>query len=550
MRLYSRLLYCMWAVLLIAVPAAGQQAAPTVTAYTTFFKGTPVGREDVTVRSDASGLTVTSQGRVGPPTNLTIEHAEFKYGPDGTPQSFELKGARDGVNASMRTTVTGTNATTEIVPSGSLTRPIAAQSILHVNGLIGSYVVLAERLGATAPGGQLRMFVVPETQIDVRVVNVQNDRMQRGNEFVNARRYEIVIANPGSDAAATVTTGTDGGLLSVRIPSQGLDVVRADLAASTSRTQIHSNPGDEPVTIPAVGFNIGATVTRPRTVPAGGRFPAVILLAGSAASDRDGYVAGIPVIGQLAGALADAGILTVRYDKRGYAASGGRAESAGLVDYADDARLVMRWVAERKDVDPKRIALVGHGDGAWIALLAASRDKRFAAVVTLAAPSRAGAEFVLEQQRQSLEAMNLTPEERARRVALQKQINAAVESGKGLADLPAEVRKQADTPWFQSLLTFNPTKVLSDVRQPLLIVHGALDRQITVDNADRLAAIAQKESDSKSIDVVVVKGVNHLLVPAITGEVREYGALPDRSVSKDVAAPIADWLTKTFATIK
>jgi uncharacterized protein len=240
----------------------------------------------------------------------------------------------------------------------------------------------------------------------------------------------------------------------------------------------------------------------------------------------------------------------VRYDKRGYAASGGRAESAGLADYAEDARLVMRWLSERKDVDPRRIALVGYGDGAWVALLAASREKRFAAIVTLAAPSSAGAEFVLEQQQQSLDALNLTPEERERRVALQKQINTAVQSGKGLADLPPEVRKQADTTWFESLLTFNPTKVLSDVKQPLLIVHGALDRQITVDHADRLAAIAQKQSDSKSIEVVVVKGVNHLLVPAITGEVREYGALPDRTVSKDVATPVANWLTRTFATIK
>jgi hypothetical protein len=37
--------------------------------------------------------------------------------------------------------------------------------------------------------------------------------------------------------------------------------VRADVAASTSRTQVYSNPGDEAVTIPAVGFNLGATLT-------------------------------------------------------------------------------------------------------------------------------------------------------------------------------------------------------------------------------------------------------------------------------------------------
>ena len=550
MRYYSRLLYCTWAFLLAAGAAEAQQPSPKPTTYTIFVRGTPVGREDVTVRSDGSGLTVTSEGRIGAPTNLTFDRAEFKYGPDGAPQSFELKGARAGVDASLRTIITGGNATTEIVPSGSLTRPISPQAILHYNGIIASYVVLAERLGSTAPGGQLRMFVLPEMQIDIRVVNVQNDRMQVGNEFLNARRYDVVIANPGQDVAGTITTGVDGGLLTVRIPSEGLDIIRADLASATSRIQMHSNPGDEAVTIPAVGFNINATLTRPRTAPAGGRFPAVILLGGSAASDRDGYVAGIPVIGQLAGALADSGILAVRYDRRGSGASGGRAESAGIGDFADDARLVMRWLGERKDIDPRRIALVGHSEGAWIALLAASRERRFAAVVTLAAPSNAGAELVLELQRQSLDQLNLSPEERARRVAMQKQINAAVQSGKGLADLPPDVRKQADTPWFQSLLTFNPAKVLSDIRQPLLIIHGAIDRQIPVEHADRLATIANKESDSQSVEVIIVKGVNHLLVPAVSGEVREYGALPDRNVSKDVSAPVAAWLTRTFADIK
>ena len=74
------------------------------------------------------------------------------------------------------------------------------------------------------------------------------------------------------------------------------------------------------------------------------------------------------------------------------------------------------------------------------------------------------------------------------------------------------------------------------MRQPLLFVHGELDKQVPVAHADRLADLARKESDSKSVEVVVVRGVNHLLVPAITGEVSEYASLTDRNVSKDVTA--------------
>jgi pimeloyl-ACP methyl ester carboxylesterase len=551
MRPFLRLLYCTCAFLLLGPAAAGaQQAATGATGYTTFVRGTPIGREDVTVRSDANGVTVTSEGRLGAPANLTIRRAEFRYGPDWVPQLFELNGTLNGGEVTIRTTVAGNTATTQSTQTGTTTLAINRQAMLHANGVVGAYAALAHRLGVVAPGSEIRTYVVPQSEIGVRLVNVQNERMQLGTEFLNARRYDLIFQNPGTNTAVTVTTGVDGNLLSVRIPSQGVDIVRVDLAGVTTRLSVHSNPGDEAVTIPAVGFNLGATLTRPKSAAPGGRFPTVIILAGFGANDRDGYFVGIPVMGQLAGALANAGFLTVRYDKRGYGQSGGRAESATLTDYADDARTVMRWLADRKDVDPKRIAVVGDSDGGWVALLAASREKRFAAIVTIGAPASTGAEVVLELQKRTLDQLDLAPQERAKREALQKQIIAAVQSEKGLADLPPEIRKSADTPWFQSVLNFAPARVLKDVNQPLLIVHAGLDHEVPVADAERLATIAQKEGSSKSVELLIVKGVNHLLVPAVTGEVSEYGALTDRNVSQDVSSAVSGWLTRTFAAIK
>jgi hypothetical protein len=52
------------------------------------------------------------------------------------------------------------------------------------------------------------------------------------------------------------------------------------------------------------------------------------------------------------------------------------------------------------------------------------------------------------------------------------------------------------------------------------------------------------------VEVVVVRGVNHLLIPAFTGDLSEYPSLTDRTVSKDVSGAIGAWLTKTFAAIK
>jgi dipeptidyl aminopeptidase/acylaminoacyl peptidase len=325
--------------------------------------------------------------------------------------------------------------------------------------------------------------------------------------------------------------------------------MREDLASSTARTMVYSNPGDEAVNIPSTGFNLGATLTRPASAAPATRLPAVILLSGAGVDDRDGVVAGVPMIGQIAGALASAGFLTVRYDKRGYGQSGGRAESATLADHADDVIAVFRWLGNRTDIDRDRIAVIGHNEGAWTALLVAARERRIAGVATLAAPSTTGAERVLEQQRHVLEQMNLPPAELVSRIDLQTRINAAVMSGRGWEGIPPETRKQADTPWFQSLLLFDPARVIKDVRQPFLIVHGELDAQVPVSHADRLAELG-KGSRSRAVGLVAVRGVNHLLLPAITGEVSEYASLEDRTVSKDVTTAISTWLTKTFASIR
>jgi hypothetical protein len=182
-----------------------------------------------------------------------------------------------------------------------------------------------------------------------------------------------------------------------------------------------------------------------------------------------------------------------------------------------------------------------------VALLAASREKKITGVISISAPASTGAELVLEQQRHQLEQMKVPDAERQAKVALQKKIHEAVITGKGWEEIPPELRKQADSPWFQSLLTFDPAKVIEDVRQPLLIIHPELDRQVPVAHADKLAALA-KEGRSRSVEVVTVRGVNHLLVPATTGEVGEYGSLTDRNVSKDVTKAVIDWLAKTFTS--
>ena len=546
--------YCIWAlILLLAVPAAAQQASPAtrVSGFTIFLQGTPVGREDVTTQEDANGLVITAQARRSPPAVVAWGTLEVRYGADGSPQSARLESTNDDQALNLRTRFAdgsaiseGNQGATPITKSDTVT----PGALVLPNGFFGPHVALARRLASLDAGGELKAYIPPYAEVGIKISAVVSQRIQTGSTTLDVRTYDLQFGNPNGILAMTLSVDGDGDLVSIRIPAQQLDIVRDDVSSATTRTQMHSNPGDEAAMIPAAGFNLGATLTRPASLT--GRLPAVILLPGSGVGDRDGVTAGVPMLGQLAGAIADAGLVAVRFDKRGYGQSGGRTESATLNDFSDDAIAVIKWLERRRDIDPKRIAVVGHSEGAWVALLAAAREKRFAAVGAIAAPSVTGSELVLEQQRHLLNRMKTTDADRQAKVDLQTKINAAVISGRGWETLPPDVKRQADTPWFQSLLTFDPAKVIRNVRQPILFVHGELDKQVPVTHVERIAGLARKQSKSKSVEVVTVRGVNHLLVPAVTGEVDEYGSLTDRNVSKDVAGAITGWLARTFTAVR
>ena len=191
----------------------------------------------------------------------------------------------------------------------------------------------------------------------MRVVSDQPERIQVGTSFLDVQRYDLLSSNPGGDVAMSLTAGDDGRLIRLTIPAQAIDVVREDVASPTSRTQVFSNPGDEAVIIPAAGFNLGATITTSRA-PArrlrrAGRCPPSSCCRDPASAIATASHSGVPTLAQLAGAIADAGFLAVRYDKRGFGQSGGRSESATIQDYAEDVRAVVRWLQQRKDVDPE-----------------------------------------------------------------------------------------------------------------------------------------------------------------------------------------------------
>ena len=539
-----------------AATAAAQTPAPKPAAdaagtqFLVFFRSQPVGREEVLVLRLADQWVIRGSSRLGAPIDITTRQSEVIYDLQWRPKSLVVDAIVRGQDVLLKTTFEGGKASNVIAVQGapqSKVDPVSADPVVLPNSFLGSYAALGKRLQGAAVGTELRAYIAPQAEVGLRVTAVAPERMDTPKGAFAATRYALAMASPppAADLLLNVWTNAEGDLMRLSIPSQALEMAREDIASAASRTTAFSIAGDEAVQIPATGFSLAATVTRPPN--AAGSLPAVVLVGGSGPTDRDEVVAGIPVFGQIARDLVAAGFMVVRYDKRGLGQSGGRAESATIADYAEDVRSILFWLGRQKMVDDDRIALIGYGEGAGVAMLAAGRERdRVSALVLLAGIATTGAQLVIEQQKHLLSQMKIDDAQRAEKLALQEKINQAVIKGTGWMDIPESVRRVADTPWFYSFLTFSPAKAMSEVRQPVLIVHGELDRQVPLHHADELALYARERKNKAPVQVVKMPGLNHLFVPAKTGELAEYPALgPDAKVSTGVTSAIASWLLKT-----
>jgi pimeloyl-ACP methyl ester carboxylesterase len=554
--LYSIRAACAAAALAVPIAASAQQLPPPptlaeagATNFTIFVRGVPIGTEQIAVVRNAGGWMIVSSGRLGAPIDTIARRIEARYTVDWKAFEFTLDGAVRGQVQQVHTRVDGTTAKSEVVLNGQTTEKtdtVDADALLVLPGsFFGPYEALANRLKTAAAGTDIPIYLVPQASVVLHVGESNKEQIQTTARIVNAVRTQFALKLPGAQIDGEIWVDDTSRMIRFSIPTQGLDVVREDIGAVSSRSITISRPNDQSAKIPSNGFTLIGTISRPATASEA-RLPAVVLVGASGVADRDGLAAGIPILGQIAGALADAGYVVLRYDKRGTGQSGGRAESAALVDYADDVRAAVKMMAERKDVDPKRIAVVGYGEGGLVALIAADKDKRIVNVSLLATPGMPGADVVLAQQQRVLNGMKLTAEERQAKVDDQKKIHDAVMTGKGLDKLPPEIRRSVDTVEFQSLLASDPGKLVSNTHQPLLIVQGELDTQIEPQNADRLDAAARKRKNGTQ-EMVKVPGVNHLLVPATSGEAVEYVSLKDKHVSAAVTQAIVTWLNKTLS---
>jgi len=299
----------------------------------------------------------------------------------------------------------------------------------------------------------------------------------------------------------------------------------------------------EEVTIEAKGFTLAGTLLLPKSAKR--PLPAVITITGSGQQTRDEPIpypnlAAYKPFRQVAETLAARGIAVLRVDDRGVGGSGGRdtLRTAATSNFADDVRAEVAYLRSRPEIDPKRIALVGHSEGGIIAPMVASNDPQIAAIVLMAGSAKRGDQISMDQMGELLDKTpGMTPEIKAQKLAEEQEAIKAVQTGADLSKYPAQVK----LPWTKEFWTYDPLPAIRKVRTPILILQGGVDHQITPEQASMLETAA-REGGNQDVTKRIFPGLNHLFLPAATGSLTEYPSLTVTTIPDEVLKVLSDWL--------
>lgn len=313
---------------------------------------------------------------------------------------------------------------------------------------------------------------------------------------------------------------------------------------------------DEEVTFANGEYTLAGTLSIPQ---GSGPHPAVILISGSGAQNRDEEVFGFRPFAILADALANKGIAVLRYDDRGVGGStmGGADDTSET--FAGDVSAAFEYLKTRKEIDPKQIGLLGHSEGGVIAPMVAVEETDVAFVVLLAGTGVPGKDVLIEQAEAVLRASGADEGTVEHKMELQRRVIDAVVTGQGLDSLradfvqefksaaeqmPEDQRKQLGDidewaeknvtaqiaamqgAWMQFFLTHDPAPVLEKVDAPVLALFGGKDVQVVAATNEPAMKAALVKGGNKDATTKVFPDANHLFQAAQTGGPEEYASLP------------------------
>jgi dipeptidyl aminopeptidase/acylaminoacyl peptidase len=516
--------------------------------------GQPLGSEtfEVTCKPDghyvATGRTQLSGGAASIDLTTNLE-----LGPDLRPITASAKGTVQG--RPFEQTGTFSNGTATLVSNGqSQTIPYAPDASWLGGNIFYTNAFIVARYDETKGGVQeFSIFPQLKATIDPKVTHTVN---LPGGEHVTMDQFDMSI---GAQKISLLRDSA-GRLAAIVVKAQKFMAVRPEAAkavtlvlnepkanaaspAASAPIDYSAPPGApftaEEVTIPVATYKLAGTLLVPKS---GTTHPAVAMITGSGLQTRDQR---IPLPGleqyapfrQIAERLASNGVAVLRVDDRGTGESTGREtlENATTTSLAEDTRAQIAWLRTRKEIDPRRIAVIGHSEGASIAAMIGASDPKLAAVVMMAGVAKRGADVSFEQQEDMLKSdTTMTAAHKDSLRAQQKEIVKTVLAGGEVPGFNA---------WGREYFSYDPLPTVRKVKQPLLILQGERDRQVYEEHA-KLLAQAAREAGNKDVTVKFFPTLNHLFLPSTTGSFSEYAHLSTNTVPDDVLDTLVDWFRK------
>jgi uncharacterized protein len=299
---------------------------------------------------------------------------------------------------------------------------------------------------------------------------------------------------------------------------------------------------EDPVTVKFSHWELPGTVTTPL---GDGPFPLVVLVQGSGPHDQDETIGPNKPFKDLAWGLASRGVAVLRYTKR-TARYGMKSVDEGASftvddEIVNDARAAVELAAKQPKIDPKRIFLLGHSEGGYIAPRIADGDPQIAGIIVLAGSARPLGK-VIDDQIHYLATFPGVPPDQAK-----KQIDAIEQMIKEI-DSP-DLKKTdkvtflgADIPasYFLDLRGYDPVAVAAKLKIRILVLQGGRDYQVTSEDFDLWK---KGLTGHGNVTFKLYPDLNHLFV---TGEGKSKPAEYDKAghVSADTVTDIADWIRK------
>ena len=276
-------------------------------------------------------------------------------------------------------------------------------------------------------------------------------------------------------------------------------------------------------------------------IPTGpGPFPAVVLVHGSGPNDRDETVGANKPFKDLAWGLASKGVAVLRYEKRTKQHAGKLASIRSFTvkdEVLDDALAAVELLRKTEGIDAKRIFVLGHSLGGMLVPRIGRLDPNIAGLIALAGATRPLEDVIPEQLTYifSLDG-NISPEE-------QKQIDQAKEQAAKVKALKPEDSSSlfsAPASYWLDLRGYNPPETAKELKQPLLILQGERDYQVTMEDFKRwTTALATKSN----VTLKSYPSLNHLFISGTgrsTPSEYEQPGHVDGLVVEDIAA----WIKK------